>query len=808
MSNKIILQEQNEQLMITNYVLPQASFGNGNGYDGSVKVCYISDIHLGHHINFEQPIVAQIKKIVDRLFESKEDASVIVFGGDISSDTRLCTLFYHKFMIRWNYKYYKEWKNENGHFQAAISIKQATQEIEKKMEQLEDNRKIEIAKIKKWFRYDKRHAAMKIWEIEELISHKDIPEFIIYHVRIIKSIERSLQFLIENKASEIEKRTHDLKYKMQEKFMVFAVLGNHELHAFDSINEAVDFYTDFFRRVKIHFLHNSATETLNMSHSLNSFSIIGGVGFAKYNEKYNANTVIGAKTMTRKEEIQESEKFFQTYQEGLAVAKKRQIPLIVLSHYPTKDWLPNNEYDSQCYYFTGHTHRDNSVHSEKFNVYANNQIGYFKKDISFKQAVLGMIYNPFIDYEDGYFEISVKQYIQFYNYCGDSIQGAGFVEKQLESGNAKFYAIKKQGFYGFFVVNQRTGTKICAGGRIKNISKIKDINYFVESFNGVVMQYLSIIAPYRKVQKKISTEIKTLGFSGKIHGCIIDVDFLNHVMVDPLDGQVTYYYSPTFGMVLPYKSFSVMLEQVLKNGYLFDVQSNKVIEQYNKMLEYKKDYLITRSSQELSEYVGQMVKVDIRNSVYTFSNRMNQLQRLFDSNILRDWNEEFAAMTIVDMTQYLPQKTSSLVSKVKKMKSGFLCTVIEDNDENDISVRFSNDEVVEHISRSEFENRIIELPSYVEDRMLNDRVNLKHSFAKLYPDLLVDWDYKDNSVDPNKVRAGDTMEVSWICNICETKWKAKIQKRCTGKSVCPNCRHRVIVRDAKLRKTKEDRYKF
>lgn len=43
-------------------------------------------------------------------------------------------------MVRWNYKYYKEWKNENGHFQAAISLKQATQEIEKQMEQLEDNR--------------------------------------------------------------------------------------------------------------------------------------------------------------------------------------------------------------------------------------------------------------------------------------------------------------------------------------------------------------------------------------------------------------------------------------------------------------------------------------------------------------------------------------------------------------------------------------------------------------------------------------------------------------------------------------------
>lgn len=804
MSKEIISKDQNKQLMM-NYILPQSSFSNGNDYGGSVKVCYITDIHLGHHISVDQPIEPQIIKIVDVLFRSKEDASIIVFGGDIASDVELSTLFYHKFMIRWNYEYYKSWKQKNNHFQVAISRKQAKQEIDEIIKKLEDKRKFEISKIRKWFRYDKRHSEMSRWQTEDLISHKDVPNFVIYHVRKIKEIEKRIKYLEYKQNDEIEKRTQKLQYKIQENLPIFAVLGNHELHAFDSVNEAVDFYIDFFKREHIHFLHNTV-EIINVPHGRVSFCVVGGVGFAKYNEKYNSNTVIGARTMTRDEEIKESEKFFQTYQEGLAVAKEKQIPLMVQSHYPTKDWLPNNEYDSQCYYFTGHIHRDNSVHSEKFNVYANNQIGYLKKDIRFKQAILGMIYNPFIDYEDGCFEISIKQYIQFYDYRGESIQGAGLVERQLKTGNAKFYAIKKQGFYGFFVVNQKTGTKICAGGRIKTISKIKNIDYFAESFSEVVMQYLSMLAPYRKIQEKISTEIRTLGLSGKIHGCIIDVDFFNHIMVNPLDGQVTYYYSPNFGMVLPFESFSVMLEQVLQNGSLSEKQSKGAIEQFTMMLEHKKDNLITRKIQELSEYANQMVKVDIKGSVYSISNRMNQLQRLFDSNILRDWNEEVAALAIDDMTKYLSQKTNSLVGKVKKMRCGLLRTVIEDNDENDISVRFTNDEVIEHIARAEFVNNSIKPPSYEEKRLMKSMVETKDSFAELYPDLLIDWDYKENTVDPYKVRAGDMMEVSWICNICETKWKAKIQKRCTGKSLCLNCRHRVIARDSKLRKTKLDKY--
>ena len=37
-------------------------------------------------------------------------------------------------------------------------------------------------------------------------------------------------------------------------------------------------------------------------------------------------------------------------------------------------------------------------------------------------------------------------------------------------------------------------------------------------------------------------------------------------------------------------------------------------------------------------------KIDIKNSVYSISNYMRQIQRLFDSNILRDWNEDIISI--------------------------------------------------------------------------------------------------------------------------------------------------------------------
>jgi len=37
-------------------------------------------------------------------------------------------------------------------------------------------------------------------------------------------------------------------------------------------------------------------------------------------------------------------------------------------------------------------------------------------------------------------------------------------------------------------------------------------------------------------------------------------------------------------------------------------------------------------------------KKRIKNSVYSISNYMRQIQRLFDSNILRDWNEDIISI--------------------------------------------------------------------------------------------------------------------------------------------------------------------
>lgn len=135
----------------------------------------------------------------------------------------------------------------------------------------------------------------------------------------------------------------------------FYVLGNHEYVCFETIDEAVNTFKKELEAYEICVIQNDVIEYGNSI-------ICGGTGFAKYNEQYNADTLICAKQMmgNREYEIHESEKLEKKYFEALSIAEQRKVPLIVFSHYPVKDWLGSN-INGMAYYFTGHTHQNTDM---------------------------------------------------------------------------------------------------------------------------------------------------------------------------------------------------------------------------------------------------------------------------------------------------------------------------------------------------------------------------------------------------------------------------------------------------------------
>lgn len=624
LNTSLALTEQTK-LKLQVFQTKESSFNKTN----DVLVDYISDIHLEHHIDFEKPIKPQIVKMCMQLMKSRTRNSIILITGDTGTEIGLCTMFFHILKMTAMYRHYKLHRG-GSLVQIAVSEQEAIEKTKEAESILQNKFNIAQARLKnvtKHFKYKGNY--------EELLGiccpehRREKYAVVASEYQKLKKSQQRLESFQENKIEYIENLQ---KYHYVSKYIpsIFVTLGNHELAAFDTVEEGVAFYRNFFNLEGIKLMHNDIYEE-------KSFCIMGGVGFAKYNEQYNASTLIGAHTMSRDDECKESEAFYHVYLEALAIAETKQEPLIVLSHYPTNDWLPNNKCNSLCFYFNGHNHRNTFIHNGRCNICADNQIGYNSKQINFKNFSFGTIRNPFIDFDDGCYEITPLQYEEYHHYIGKYIRGTHFINQALSSGNAKLCMIKLIGYYGFFIIDKYKNAKICYGGKVTNIenSKNKPIDYFYERFIAMFIAQIETLGGYYNALKSIQAEIRSLGFSGELHGSIVDIDFYHHIMCNPNDASITYYYSPSYGVMRSYNTFGELLEDSLKPS-LATQKYDEILKKFGAMPE---NALILKSNID-AENAG-LQNVSRKDGMYGVSRKMNQFQKLFDSNTLYVWNESF-----------------------------------------------------------------------------------------------------------------------------------------------------------------------
>lgn len=63
-----------------------------------------------------------------------------------------------------------------------------------------------------------------------------------------------------------------------------------------------------------------------------------------------------------------------------------------------------------------------------------------------------------------------------------------------------------------------------------------------------------------------------------------------------------------------------------------------------------------------------------------------------------------------------------------------------------------------------------------------------NDLATEHPELLKDWDYDKNTIDPTLEKSGSSKTVYWKCSNCGHSWKTKINVRTRGCG-CPKCGH-------------------
>ena len=427
--------------------------------------------------------------------------------------------------------------------------------------------------------------------------------------------------------NEVSKKWHGLE--------IFVVLGNHELWntgenlAYDEI---VKKYKLLCRQLGIKCLHNDLafltkdyfirvfsyeeickiSETKLEELSKNSiFTIYGGIGFSGYNKEYNAKNGLYRDTITFTQELKETEKFEKAY---LKIQSAIKNPVVVFSHMP-KDCWSQEKYISNWIYVNGHTHRNQYCEDENKTVYSDNQIGYYSTKSSLKWFYQSISNDIFREFPDGIYKISREQYEEFYRekHTGTAMS--------FNEQSGIIYMIKRNNLYCFIFENEIGKRYFLSGGAKRSTEK--DIIYYYENISKYSHVISQIMKEYYEALKALSASIKSFGGSGKIHGSIVDIDFFNHVYLNPYDGKQTAYYALSAVQKIVYSD----LKELLFN------HAPKLLEQYEKKLSERENLIsYTEKKKSIRKFV-------LETEMYAPSNLIGQLQYIDKFGIVRFWDD-------------------------------------------------------------------------------------------------------------------------------------------------------------------------
>lgn len=417
---------------------------------------------------------------------------------------------------------------------------------------------------------------------------------------------------------------------------VVFTLGNHELWDFAelTLDEIINKYKKILTENKMYLLQNnlifkynwneigevSTDELQNISKTeltnrLKNARLIlfGGLGFAGYNEEFNANQLIYRLTLNRRQEIEESKKFEKLYEKVCTDLSDKRV--VIFTHMPQKDWCSHSEPHKNFVYVNGHTHRNYFYDDGDYRIYADNQIGYRHKNFRLKYFYLDDDYDIFADYTSGIYEITREDYIDFY--LGKNIS------LWFSRDFAKLYMLKKSGYYMFVLKSKKGNLNILNGGALKRLEQ-NDITYYFEKMDKIISFIKSPLDEFSKYQKQISDEIKAIGGSGSIHGAIIDIDFFNHLYINPIDLKITAYWASDIINKVVYADVPTLLQSNCPTLYA----------NYRKQLEGNINFATALKSSNLIS----AKKVYLATDIYRASMEIKKMQKL-NSNILSIWLE-------------------------------------------------------------------------------------------------------------------------------------------------------------------------
>ena len=375
-------------------------------------------------------------------------------------------------------------------------------------------------------------------------------------------------------------------------------------------------------------LLNTSTDDLREFFDECSMIVLGGLGFCGLNPRYNADTGLFRDRVSREEDIERSKRFGAVYDRVMSCASDKHV--VVLTHTQIEDWTtdaPNKGW----VYVNGHTHQNGLVKTEDgVTVLYDNQVGYKPKKWHLNQFSLEQYYDPFEAWADGIYRITPQQYMDFN--AGRGIQ----MEYFRQQGD--IYALKQKGIY-MFMLQYGLGLYLLRGGQKLNV--FHGLEYYAANLEKYVEKIQAAFRPYRNALDKIAAEVKRFGGSGYVHGSIVDIDYYNHIYLDPFDGYLMPYFALDVTDRREFRSVRELLESSPFPALGSD--GTPMLSAYTKLLDAGGVSILAPTVKEAALAVVPMEVLDEKN-IYAPSRVMKSIQYLLDKGVVRVWNDAVLSM--------------------------------------------------------------------------------------------------------------------------------------------------------------------
>lgn len=278
------------------------------------------------------------------------------------------------------------------------------------------------------------------------------------------------------------------------------------------------------------------------------------------------------------------------------------------------------------------------------------------------------------DYRDGIYDISIDDYCTYYYPVCLTMSGGAEWQKPKFKYTKTIKFLKHDGFLMFITVTPKGRLSVLRGGQRRNLTR--DVQYYYQNLPTYAHQVLKIFSSYWNSLYRLSDELKQLDFNvdllkkqyraklarkatpqesfehyadfikvfqaitGRVHGTIVDLNFENHIYVNPLDGKVSAYCAPIVKERDVYSSV----------GSLIQTHFPLLYGSYQQKLEENDFPLLTGEGLKLISATDIDAATDDQEDaatthmtgtdMYKASNQFYYLQSIYDFHLVTVWNQK------------------------------------------------------------------------------------------------------------------------------------------------------------------------